>query len=313
MGKIVYKALKQDENGYYSDGFGNGKKTYWEIGDRKKLNGTLELCKNGYHFFRHICLAIDYLEIGNAIFEFEVHGRIETDTFDCCTNDIECIRKLDINEETFDQLNNTGDFNGGNFNAGCYNAGWFNVGDRNIGNHNYGNKNSGNFNVGSNNTGSYNIGDRNSGTNNAGYFNTGNFNTGDRNAGYKNTGNFNTGDFNCGYRNSGSDNSGHKNSGNFNSGNCNSGDYNAGNFNSGNGYHNYFCRETKYFLFDIEVKKIPEKLKNLFLPWFDPNGCTYKDAWLNCPKEILDILRSIPEFKTDNAKEIFKEITGLEL
>ncbi len=145
--------------------------------------------------------------------------------------------------------------------------------------------------------------------------NSGGMNSGDMNSGGRNSGGRNSGYRNSGYRNSGDMNSGDRNSGDRNSGGMNSGDMNSGDMNSGDGYRNYFCTKTKYFLFDIEVKeKTIEKVNNIDMYWFEleEQGTDgYKKAWSECPKEVLDEFRSIPQFKKNKAK--FKEITGLDL
>lgn len=134
--------------------------------------------------------------------------------------------------------------------------------------------------------------------------NSGDYNSKDRNSGNRNSG----------ILNSGNRNSGNRNSGDYNSGYYNSGYYNSGNHNSGNGYRNFFCTKTKYFLFDIEVKSIPIQILDLNMDWFslDQNQ-SYKESWSKCPENILNILKSIPEFKIPENQEKFFEITGIRL
>ena len=297
---IGYKAFKKDKNGIYTDGLGNNKKIYWKIGDRKKIDGQLKLCKNGFHFFEHLCFAINYLEQDNVIYEIIAHGNIEKDAFKLCTDDIEILKK--ISKKEINSIINNND-NSGKYNSGDYNTGDYNSGNGNAGNRNTGNRNAGNYNSGSCNTGKYN-----SGSCNAGHYNTGSCNAGNDNAGNYNSGRYNTGNRNAGHRNTGNRNAGHHNTGNYNSG-----DYNAGSYNSGNGYLNFFCTKTKYFLFDIEINDIPKELKNLNMNWFDLDNKTYKEAWANCPKKILNILKHIPEFNIKENKIKFKEITGIDL
>ena len=149
--------------------------------------------------------------------------------------------------------------------------------------------------------------------------NSGDFNSGDFNSGGVNSGDFNSGYRNSGYSNSGYSNSGDSNSGDFNSGNRNSGNYNSGyrnsgHYNSGNGYRNYFCEETKYFLFDIEVpRSIIEMFNGIDMSWFSLENKTYQKAWKECPESVLAEFRAIQEFQTEEAKEKFKRITGLVL
>ena len=143
--------------------------------------------------------------------------------------------------------------------------------------------------------------------------NSGDWNSGNRNSGDWNSGDCNSGNWNSGSGNSGIRNSGNWNSGNWNSGSGNSGNRNSGNCNSGNGYINYFCTDTKYFLFDTQVSKIPNALLGLDLNWLNLTNKTYKEAWKDCPEHILNILRNIPEFKEKKNMTKFKEITGIDL
>jgi len=387
MNKIKgYKAVRKDKNGYYTDGMENNKKIYWKKGKKVKIDGELELCENGIHFFRHLCFAVNYFGDQTRIFEIEVIGDIIEDTCKACTNHIkigrlipksEIEQKIDMNSNTgkcnsgshnsgshnagnYNSGNynsgshNSGNKNSGNYNSGNYNSGNENSGDENLGNYNSGdynsgnknsgNKNSGNFNSGDGNSGDYNSGDKNLGWRNSGNFNSGNYNSsnynsgdensgnknsGNKNSGDENSGNYNSGDYNSGDKNTGNNNLGHYNTGdnnlghfntgNFNTGNKNSGNYNLGSHNSGNcssgdGYHNYFCTETKYFLFDIEVSsKTIDKVKRINMDWFNRTKKTYKEAWAECPEIVLNKFRSIPEFQTESAKKKFEEITGLKL
>jgi hypothetical protein len=261
-----YKAFKKDKKGIYTDGMGNKERTYWKKGDRKTLEGDLQLCSNGYHFFTSLCFAINYLEEENEIYKIIAHGEIIQDTFKACTNSIEIREKItkeeikriiknnynsgDRNSGNYNsgyrnsENYNSGDYNSGDYNSGNYNSGNYNSGNRNSGNYNSGNYNSGNYNSGNYNSedynsedynsGNYNSGYRNSGDCNSGDGNSGNYNSGDYNSGYRNSGNYNSGDYNSGNRNSGNRNSGNRNSGNYNSGNYNSGYRNSGYRNSGN-------------------------------------------------------------------------------
>jgi hypothetical protein len=131
------------------------------------------------------------------------------------------------------------------------------------------------------------------------------------NSGNYNSGYYNSGDCNSGYYNSGDCNSGDCNSGHCNSGDCNSGHCNSGNYNSGEGYINYFCTNRKFFLFDIEVDNIPSEIKHLDMSWFSLEDKAYKEAWAECPQEIINHLKSIPVIMKNLDK--FEEITGLKL
>jgi len=311
-----YKAFLRSADGIlYTDGFGQGELTEWKKGDRKKIKSELELCENGFHFFKHLCFAINYLSPDNVIYKVIARGDIIKDAFKYCTNDIEigaivsekCICNITTNNRNSGNYN-SGDRNSGNYNSGNYNSGNYNSGDRNSGDRNSGDRNSGVY-----NSGGYNSGVCNSGGYNSGNYNSGNYNSGDCNSGGYNSGDCNSGSYNSGVYNSGVYNSGGYNSGSYNSGSYNSGVYNSGGYNSGS-YKNFFCTEKKLFLFDIEVRSIPTKILKLDMSWFSlEKNNTYKKAWEKCPKEIINILKSIPEFNIQKNKSKFKEITGIDL
>ncbi len=302
MDIIGYKALKIDNDGnYYTNGNDYGNKIIWKKGTRIKIKNDLKLCKNGIHFFKHLCFAVNYFYTNNPVAKVKIYGEIIEDTHKCCTNDLEIITILSKKEikKQLDKNNNSGDYNSGNSNSGDYNSGNCNSGDCNSGD-----CNSGDYNSGRRNSGNYNSGRRNSGRRNSG-----NYNPGNNNSGNYNPGNSNSGDYNSGNCNSGDCNSGDCNSGDYNSGNYNSGNYNSGNYNSGNGYKNFFCTKERFFIFDIEVESIPKELKNLNMSWFNLKNKTYKEAWKNCPENILNIIKTIPNFN----KEKFFEITGIKI
>lgn len=325
---IGYKAVEKDEKGYFTDGMRNSEKFYFEVGKTYSIKGEPVLCKNGIHFFRHYCFALDYLEEGNSICKIESLGDVQEDTEKCVTNKIKileigCKEEVDNNSNSGDK--NSGKWNSGDKNSGNWNSGKGNSGDRNSGYGNSGKMNSGNWNSGDENSGERNSGKWNSGDGNSGKVNSGNYNSGDRNSGKMNSGYWNSGDENSGDGNSGNKNSGYKNSGNKNSGywnsgngnsgdgnsgNCNSGDRNSGDFNSGNGYRNYFCTQKKYFLFDKECSEEDvEVLNNLDMSWFDLNDKTYKKAWKSCPESVLKKIQKLKNFNSDR----FYEITGIKV
>jgi hypothetical protein len=306
---LAIKAFKSDMT---TGGIGGSKYTEFKVGKTYEVTGKPELCSNGFHFFRKqdLCFGIDYHGEGTILCEIEVLGAVKQDTFKLCTNKMKIVRRIPKKEwsKLLDKQNNSGNRNSGNYNSGNRNSGDYNSGGCNSGGCNSGHYNSGNY-----NSGDYNSGNRNSGDYNSGYYNSGDYNSGGCNSGNYNSGDYNSGYYNSGYYNSGNRNSGDYNSGDYNSGHYNSGDYNSGDYNSGNGYHNYFCTRTKYFLFDIEVKEIPSKLRYLDMSWFSLENKSYKEAWKQCPMDILETLSNIPEFQTDEAKKKFTEITGLTL
>ena len=166
--------------------------------------GEIKVCGHGMHFCKNLedCFAFYKLGAGR-IAEVVSHGKVETDGKKSCTNDLEIVREISI-EEAFEILNfggkrctgirNIGDYNTGNDNYGSNNSGDCNYGFRNTGYMNFGNQNSG-----QRNTGSYNTGDENSGLRNTGNCNDGSGNTGNHNKGNHNTGDWNVADFTTGY------------------------------------------------------------------------------------------------------------------
>ena len=282
--KGVKAVRRERRNGkwvYVSGGAGGSKETVFEIGKEYSVEGPPVLCENGFHFFRErdLCFGVDFYDEGNGFVEIEAMGRVVCDAFKCVTSKIKIIRYIPKKE----WMRATG--GAGRYNSGDYNSGRYNSGDCNSGNCNSGN---------------YNSGDRNSGNCNSGYYNSGHCNFGDYNSGDHNSGHYNSGDYN---------------SGDFNSGDFNSGAHNSGHYNSGDGYRNFFCTKTRYFLFDTEVpRQVIDKVMRIdMMSWFSLDGRTYKEAWAECPADILDAFREIPEFQTDTAKRKFKEITGLSL
>ena len=179
------------------------------------------------------------------------------------------------------------------------------------------------------NTGLFNTGDRN----------TGDWNTGDWNTGDRNTGDWNTGDRNTGHRNTGDWNTGHRNTGLFNTGDWNTGMFNACDRSTG--------------LFNTEEKTVPIFNKDSGLTWKEiiykdwyaalRSGSfkltewiwyteeemkdnpirqaiqgylkqyTFEEACLNwwdsLSNEAKELIKTIPNFD----KEIFKQITGIEV
>jgi len=177
----------------------------FEIGKRTKLpnDDDIDLCKNGFHFFKYPSGVWIYYETGR-VFKVRAYGVLETSLeagadFKLVCEEIELYEELEIGGDHNTEVRNTGNYNTGDLNTGDYNTGWFNTGDHNTGDRNTGDHNTGNYNSGCYNTGDLNLGDGNTGYVNAGSGNTGNFNTGSGN-----TGNFNTGSGNCGDLHSGS-------------------------------------------------------------------------------------------------------------
>lgn len=158
---------------------------------------------------------------------------------------------------------------------------------------------------------------------NTGIFNSGYYNSGRHNSGHYNSGDHNSGYYNSGYYNSGNYNSGHYNSGHYNSGNYNSGNYNSRNYSSG-----FFCnQEPNVILFnkDSGMKRSEFVYSKYFralnsshfvLTEFVDGKLikhSYKDAcanwWNNMSEGNRKIVMEIPNFD----KEVFKDITGIEV
>jgi hypothetical protein len=274
--KAVYKTNKHGV--YATGGIGGSSYTEFKVGETYEVNGEPELCKNGFHFYRakDFIFGIDLFSDRTCFVEIEPLTQVVNDTEKCVATKIKILKYIPKKQWKKQILKNS--------NSGNMNSGYRNSGDMNSGNWNSGNWNSGNW-------------------------NSGNMNSGDSNSGNWNSGNWNSGDMN-----SGDWNSGDWNSGNGNSGNRNSGDWNSGNGNSGNGYRNYFCTKTRFFLFDIEVtENTIDKFKYVDMSWFNLKDKTYKEAWKECPKDLLNFFASIKQFRTKEARKKFKQITGLEL
>ena len=194
------------------------------------------------------------------------------------------------------------------------------------------------------NTGIFNTGDRNTGDRNTGNWNTGDWNTGDSNTGYSNTGYCNTGDSNTGNRNTGNRNTGDSNTGDRNTGNWNTGDWNTGLFNScsrstgvfntrertitifnkdsGMTWNEFYNSEyfgainnsgfnlTEWIWYTEEEMKdspIRQCIKGYLKEYTFEEAC--KNWWDGMSEGNREIIKSIPNFD----KEIFKEITGIEV
>jgi hypothetical protein len=289
--KAVYKT---DNHGVYATGgIGGSLYTEFKVGETYEVTGEPELCKNGFHFYRanDFVFGIDLFGKETCFVEIKPLTDVVNDNEKCVATKIKIVKYIPKKQWKRKVIENR-------------NSGYRNSGYRNSGDQNSGNQNSGNQNSGDRNSGNRNSGNQNSGNQNSGYLNSGNQNSGDQNSG----------DQNSGYLNSGNQNSGYQNSGNQNSGDWNSGDWNSGNFNSGNGYRNYFCNDTKYFLFGLEVKKeIVDKINDIPMGWFNLENETYHEAWAECPTEILKQFAAIKEFRTKKARKIFEEITGRNL
>ena len=296
-----YKVFKSD---WSCRGF------YYEVGKTHEMKEAPVCCERGFHFCGKLIDCFNYYEFDseNKVAEIEALGAIDDDGNEekYCTNKIKIVRELSWHEVL--DLVNTGKDNTGNRNTGDRNTGDWNTGDRNTGDRNTGDWNTGNWNTGDWNTGNRNTGDRN----------TGDWNTGDRNTGDRNTGDWNTGD--------------------RNTGDWNSTDFSTGCFNTKKEkirlfnkrskwtHHDWLnseaysvmrdCPYTKtiwidsYCMTDLEKEENPSwectdgYLKTIYVTDKDK-----QEWWDNLYDVEREEVMSLPNFD----KEIFKEITGIEV
>ena len=158
----------------------------YEVGKTYEMKEAPVCCGRGFHFCRKLidCFNCYRFDSENKVAEIEAMGAIDKRDSKFCTNKIKIIRELTWHE-VLDLVN-----------TGKDNTGKKNTGDRNAGNRNAGNRNAGNRNTGDWNTGDWNTGNRNTGDWNTGDWNTGDWNTGNRNTGDWNSVDFSTGCFN---------------------------------------------------------------------------------------------------------------------
>ena len=165
----------------------------YEVGKTYEMKENPVCCERGFHFCGKLIDCFGYYDFNseNKVAEIEALGTIDDsgDKEKYCTNKIKIVRELTWHEVL--DLVNTGKDNTGRGNAGNWNAG-----NENTGNRNAGNRNTGNRNTGDRNTGNRNAGNRNTGSGNAGDWNAGSGNTGNRNTGDWNSTDFSTGCFN---------------------------------------------------------------------------------------------------------------------
>jgi len=280
------------------------------------------VCESGMHFCTVAADCFNYynFDSNNKVAEVIAYGDIAKVGDKYCTNKLEIVREIPWTELL--EIVNSG--------KGCSGYG------------NSGNQNSGNWNSGKWNSGNRNSGNCNSGSANSGNHNTGNYNSGEWNGGMYNYGNNNTGKYNTGNCNTGNHNSGRFNSGNWNSGSWNSGDWNSGNFSNGC----FNTKSSKIYLFNkpsewtyrdwvnsyacFLLNQIP---KDVFI-WVCFSDMTKVEKekhpeaevtggylmqqdnpedkiiwWHELTDDEKSIIKAIPNFD----KEIFKEITGIDV
>lgn len=282
----------------------------FEIGKEYKieLDGRkMELCSDTvFHYCDSLQRVHEYYRADNAsnrFCEIEVLGEEVTDGQKCGSNHIRIIREI-VGEE-LKQLKGLINGNTGVFNSGDWNSGDWNSGNRNSGDRNSGNRNSGDWNSGDWNSGNWNSGDRNSGSRNSG----------DWNSGGRNSGNWNSGDWNSGVFNSCSFSNGVF---------CNKEDTNIRIFNTPSSMSSEEFYRSEYWdaMYSVafpltewvdytEEEKQADEKKALTGGYLKKN--TYKEAcakwWDAMTEENKEIIKSMPNFN----KEIFKDITGIEV
>ena len=267
----------------------------FEIGKEYKIEtngGPLELCTNTvFHYCKSLSQVHTYYDCHNEenrYFEIEVLGEEVGDGEKFGSNHIKIVREIE-GEELKAMKGLSGN------NTGLFNSGYMNSGDMNSGN--------------------MNSGDRNSGDRNSGYMNSGDMNSGDMNSG-----DMNSGDRNSGYMNSGVANKCNNSNGVF----CNESDMNIRIFNKPSGmslkdfynsrYWDAMCSAsfnlTEWIDYTADEKKAdPEKeRKGGYLKIY-----TMEEAWRNwwddLDEENRKTIQEIPNFD----KDVFKDITGIEV
>ena len=248
---------------------------------------NLELCScKVFHFCKSLENVHKFysakVEENNRFCEIEVLGELVEDERKCGSNKIKILRE--ITDEELAMLRGLK-----NGNTGLFNTGYYNTGDYN--------------------TGYYNTGHRNTGHRNTGHYNTGHRNTGDYNTGHYNTGHRNTGIFNACNRSAGLFNTRERTLTMFNK----DSEMTWDEFIDSDYYYAIYSRPfrlTEWIYYTEEEKKnspIRQAIGGYLKKYTFKEAC--KNWWDNMTDENKDIIQSIPNFD----KEIFKEITGIEV
>ena len=254
---------------------------------------TPSVCDRGMHFCKKAADCFNYYSFNpeNKVAEvIALAERTVEDGDKCATNYLEIVREISWQEVL--EIVNTG--------KGC--TGLCNSGDCNSGNRNSGNRNSGNR-------------------------NSGNRNSGNRNSGNRNSGDWNSGDWNSGNRNSGNRNSGDWNKCSFSNGCFNTVEPKIYLFNKPSDwtYRDWLNSDARYLLNQIpgdvleyvwfedmtdeEKTAHPEaKTTGGYLKQLDNSECG-SIWWRELNDYEKSIIKAIPNFD----KEIFKEITGVDV
>ena len=276
----------------------------FEIGKTYDTGYTenLELCScKVFHFCKSLENVHEFysakVENNNRFCEIEVLGELVEDKRKCGSNKIKILREI-----TGEELAMLRGLKNGN--TGLFNTGDMNTGDRN--------------------TGDWNTGDRNTGDRNTGDWNTGDMNTGDRN-----TGDMNTGDRNTGDRNTGDMNTGDRNTGMFNVCDRSTGLFNTEEktvpiFNKDSGltweeiiYKDWYAalrsgpfKLTEWIWYteeEMEDSPIRQAIQGYLKQYTFEEACL--NWWDSLSNEAKELIKTTPNFD----KEIFKQITGIEV
>ena len=281
----------------------------FEIGKTYDTGYTenLELCScKVFHFCKSLENVHEFysakVEENNRFCEIEVLGELVEDERKCGSNKIKILREI-----TGEELAMLRGLKNGN-------TGLFNTGYRNTGNRNTGNRNTGDRNTGYRNTGCWNTG----------YRNTGDWNTGYRNTGYRNTGNRNTGDWNTGDWNTGNMNTGMFNACDRSTGLFNTEEKTVPIFNKDSGltwkeiiYKDWYAalrsgsfKLTEWIWYteeEMEDSPIRQAIQGYLKQYTFEEACL--NWWDSLSNEAKELIKTIPNFD----KEIFKQITGIEV
>ena len=268
---------------------------------------NLELCScKVFHFCKSLENVHEFysakFEDNNRFCEIEVLGELVEDESKCGSNKIKILREI-----TGEELAMLRGLKNGN--TGLFNTGHWNTGDMNTGHRNTGDRNTGHWNTGDMNTGDMNTGDRNTGHWNTGDMNTGDRNTGHRNTGDRNTGNCNTGIFNACDRSTGLFNTEEKTVPIFNK-------------DSGLTWKEIIYKDwyealrrgefklTEWIWYTEEEMKyspIRQAIKGYLKQYTFEEACL--NWWDSLSNEAKELIKTMPNFD----KEIFKQITGIEV
>ena len=263
----------------------------YKVGETYKYEGKISICETGFHFCKKLIDCFNYYTFDpeNKVAIIEATGEVKESNYSnnkCVTNEIKIIRELNWHE-VLDMVN----FNKGNTgikNTGSYNSGNYNTGIKNTGNHNSGDYNTGDFNSGDYNTGKFN----------AGNYNRGSFNIGDCNLGNKKAGCFCTDDK-------------YETIKLFNK----ESDWtlktwkNSHAFRIMNNYFELTLWINEYKMTDEEKEKHPDyKVARGYL-----KELSYAEAWRNMWNHINDKEKEVFTLLPNFDKDIFKEITGIDI